>query len=171
MEGEEFRNLNHGGDSMPEKFCCRLEDGGAMWQEAGWPLRAQSSPDSDQQGNGHQFDSCKNQNSAHNQNEPGFCPTPLQKKGRCFLNFIYFLFLAALGLCCCAWAFCNCGEWGLLLVVVRGLLTVVASRCGARALGVRVSVIMAHGLSCSATCGIFLYQGSNSCSLHWQVDS
>ena len=30
---------------------------------------------------------------------------------------------------------------------------------------------MAHGLSCSAACGIFLDQGSNPCLLHWQADS
>ena len=30
---------------------------------------------------------------------------------------------------------------------------------------------MAHGLSCSAACGIFPDQGSNPCSLHWQADS
>ena len=30
---------------------------------------------------------------------------------------------------------------------------------------------MAHGLSCSATCGILLDQGLNLCPLHWQVDS
>ena len=33
------------------------------------------------------------------------------------------------------------------------------------------SVVVAHGLSCSAACGIFLDQGSNLCLLHWQVDS
>ena len=38
--------------------------------------------------------------------------------------FIY-LFLAALGLHCCAWAFSSCGERGLLLIVVRGLLIAV----------------------------------------------
>ena len=37
------------------------------------------------------------------------------------------LFLAALGLHCCAWAFSSCGEQGLLFVVVRGLLIAVAS--------------------------------------------
>ena len=45
-------------------------------------------------------------------------------------NFIYlfiYLFLAALGLRCCTWAFSSCGEQGLLFVVVRGLLMVVAS--------------------------------------------
>ena len=41
-------------------------------------------------------------------------------------KFIY-LFLAALGLCCCAWTFSSCGERGLLFVAVRGLLTAVAS--------------------------------------------
>ena len=33
------------------------------------------------------------------------------------------------------------------------------------------SVIMAHGPSCSAACGIFPDQGSNPCPLHWQADS
>ena len=30
---------------------------------------------------------------------------------------------------------------------------------------------MAHGLSCSAACGIFPDQGLNPCLLHWQADS
>ena len=34
---------------------------------------------------------------------------------------------AVLGLCCCAWAFSGCGEWGLLFIAVRGLLIAVAS--------------------------------------------
>ena len=33
------------------------------------------------------------------------------------------------------------------------------------------SVVVVHGLSCSAACGIFPDQGSNPCPLHWQVDS
>ena len=33
------------------------------------------------------------------------------------------------------------------------------------------SVAVAHGPSCSATCGIFPDQGSNPCPLHWQADS
>ena len=42
--------------------------------------------------------------------------------------YVYiYLFLAASGLHCCAWAFCSCDEWGLLFVVVRRLLIVVAS--------------------------------------------
>ena len=86
-------------------------------------------------------------------------------------------------------AFSSCGEWGLLLVAVCGLLTAVASRCGARALGMRASVVVAHGLSScgwralelrpsgcgrlsySAACGIFPDQGSNPCPLHWQAVS
>ena len=57
------------------------------------------------------------------------------------------------------------------------------SCCGAQALGMRASVVVArrlqsagsvvvaHRLSCSAACGIFPDQGSNPCPLHWQVDS
>ena len=33
------------------------------------------------------------------------------------------------------------------------------------------SVSVAHGLSCSTACAIFLDQGSNLCLLHWQMDS
>ena len=53
----------------------------------------------------------------------------LQEKFPFFsLNFFfYYLFLAALGLCCCAQAFSSCGEQGLLFVAVRGLLIAVAS--------------------------------------------
>ena len=68
-----------------------------------------------------------------------------------FLKFIYliYVFLAALGLRCCAQAFSSCGERGLLFVVVHGLLIAVASR-GAQALGARASVVVARGLS---SCG------------------
>ncbi|KAJ8796197.1 hypothetical protein J1605_018139 [Eschrichtius robustus] len=44
-------------------------------------------------------------------------------------------------------------------------------RCEARALGVRASVVVAHGPSCSMACGIFPDQGSNPCPPHWQADS
>ena len=33
------------------------------------------------------------------------------------------------------------------------------------------SVVVAHGPSCLAACGIFPDQGSNPCPLHWQADS
>ena len=54
--------------------------------------------------------------------------------------------MAALGLRCCVWTFSSCGKRGLLFLAVRGLLTVVASRCRAWALGSRASVVVAHGL-------------------------
>ena len=61
--------------------------------------------------------------------------------------------MAALGLCCCMRAFSGCGGWGLLFVVVRGLLITVASLwCGARALGTRAAVVVARGLS---SCGLW----------------
>ena len=44
-----------------------------------------------------------------------------------FLNKFIYLFLAVLGLRCCVRAFSSCSERGLLFVVVRRLLTVVAS--------------------------------------------
>ena len=75
-----------------------------------------------------------------------------------------------------------------VFVSVRGLSLVVASgghsssRCaglslsrpfllrstGSRRAG---SVVVAHGPSRSAACGIFPDQGSNPCPLHWQADS
>ena len=59
-----------------------------------------------------------------------------------FVHFYLFLFLAALGLCCCAQAILRCGSW--------------ASHCGgfsccrAWALGAQASVVVALGLS---SCG------------------
>ena len=56
-----------------------------------------------------------------------------EKKEKCRIRInhrfskIYILFLAALGLHCCARAFSSCGERGLLFVVVCGLLIAVAS--------------------------------------------
>ena len=75
-----------------------------------------------------------------------------------------------------------------VFVSVRGLSPVAASgghsssRCtglslsrplllwstGSRRAG---SVVVAHGPSYSAACGIFPDQGSNPCPLHWQADS
>ena len=43
-----------------------------------------------------------------------------------FLNINLFI-LAVLDRHCCVWAFSSCVEWGLLFVVVRGLLIAVAS--------------------------------------------
>ena len=52
-----------------------------------------------------------------------------------FLTYFIYLFLAALGLCCCVWA-SHCGGF---------------SCCRAQALGTRASVVVAHGFSC---CGL-----------------
>ena len=87
-----------------------------------------------------------------------------------FFYFIY-LFLAMLGLRFCARAFSSCGERGPLFITVRGLLTIVASLVGSTSSRRAGSVVVAHGPSCSAACGIFPDQGSNQCPLHWQADS
>ena len=82
-----------------------------------------------------------------------------------------------------------------VLVAVRGLsleavngdyssFRCVVAHCGgfscrrAQALGARASVVaymgsvvMTHGLNCSAACWIFLDQRLNLCPLHWQVNS
>ena len=55
--------------------------------------------------------------------------------------------MVALGLRCCMRAFSPFAEWELLFVAGPGLLTVVASRCGAQVLGVRASVVEAQGHS------------------------
>ena len=44
-----------------------------------------------------------------------------------FYILFYFIFLAVLGLRCCARAFSSCGKQGLLFVAAHGLLTEVAS--------------------------------------------
>ena len=86
-----------------------------------------------------------------------------------FLNFI--LFLAAVGLCCCVQA-SHCGGFSLRwLLLLRSMGSRLFSCCGARALGSRASVVMAHRLSCSVACGIFTDRGLNPCPLHWEVDS
>ena len=55
-----------------------------------------------------------------------YCFVILQSITVYFFLF-YYLFLAVLGLRCCARAFSSCGKWGLLLIGVCGLLIVVAS--------------------------------------------
>ena len=77
--------------------------------------------------------------------------------------------MTVLGLRFCARAFSSCGKWGPLFIAVRGPLTIAASLVAEhRRAG---SVVVTHGPSCSAACGIFPDQGSNPCPLHWQADS
>ena len=45
----------------------------------------------------------------------------------CFINLFIYLFLAALGLWCCAWALSSCSEQGLHFIATHRLLTAVAS--------------------------------------------
>ena len=44
-----------------------------------------------------------------------------------FFKKLIYLFLAALGLCCCVWAFSSCGKPGPLFIAVRGPFTIAAS--------------------------------------------
>ena len=91
-----------------------------------------------------------------------------------FFFFKMYLFLAVLGLCCWMQASsrASCGEQGLFSsCCVQASHCGVVSGCGARALGSWVSVVVAHGLSCPTTCGIFPDQELNLCPLPWQADS
>ena len=92
-----------------------------------------------------------------------------------FKKFIYLFIYLFLRLC---WVFVSVR--GLSLVAASGVYS--SSRCaglslswplllqstGSRRAG---SVVVAHGPSSSAACGIFPDQGSNPCPLHWQADS
>ena len=103
-----------------------------------------------------------------------------------------YLFLAALGLCCCMQALSSCREQELLRdCSAQASLCSGFSCCEARAPGhaqpsVAVapglssrgslapdtgSIVVVHRISCSTASGIFLDQGSNPCLLHRQMDS
>ena len=98
-----------------------------------------------------------------------------ENMGIVYLFFFFNLFIIYFWLC---WVFVS--VQGLSLVAVSGGHS--SSRCaglslsrplllrstGSRRAG---SVVVAHGPSCSAACGIFPDQGSNPCPLHWQADS
>ena len=87
-----------------------------------------------------------------------------------YLLFIYYLFLAVLGLRFCAKA-SSWGKQGPLFIAMHGPLTITASLVGSTGSRRAGSVVVAHGPSCSAVCGIFPDQGSNPRPLHWQADS
>ena len=88
-----------------------------------------------------------------------------------FIYLFIYLFLAVLGLCFCVRAFSSCGKRGPLFIAVRGPLTVAASLVVEHKLQSAGSVVVAHGPSCSAACGILPGQGSNPCPLPWQAES
>ena len=96
------------------------------------------------------------------------------ERGRTLRHF-FLIYLFIYG---CVWVF----------VSVRGLSLVVASggHSSSQCAGLSVSrplllrstgsrragsVVVAHGPTCSAACGIFPDQGSNPCPLQWQADS
>ena len=73
------------------------------------------------------------------------------------INLFIYLFLAALGLCCCSQAFSSCGERGLLFIAVHRPLIAVASLVAEHGLqDTRVSAVVAHGLS---SCGLRALEG------------
>ena len=84
-----------------------------------------------------------------------------------------------LGLRFYARAFSSCGKRGPLFIAVCGPLSIAASVVaehrlqtrGAQAPDAQSSVVVAHGSSCSAACGIFPEQGSNLRALHWQANA
>ena len=105
-------------------------------------------------------------------------PTAAKNKYIYFLFFIFFKFIYLFIYFWLCWVFVSVR--GLSLVVASGGLS--SSRCAGlslsrplllRSTGSRraSSVVVAHGLTCSAACGIFPDQGSNPCPLHWQADS
>ena len=100
-----------------------------------------------------------------------------------FLNNFIYLLLAVLGLHCYAGFSLVAASGGFSTCRARASHRGGFSRCGARALGgvgsgvaaprlqSTGSVLVAHGLSCLAACGIFPHYGSNPCLLHWQENS
>ena len=91
------------------------------------------------------------------------------------LHFFFLIYFYFFWLC---WVFVS--VQGLPLVAASGghsslwctglslLWPLLLQSTGSRRTG---SVVVAHGPSFSAACGIFPDQGSNPCPLHWQVDS
>ena len=75
--------------------------------------------------------------------------------------FFFFLKVYLFWLPGCEPAFSSCSEWGLLFVVVLGLLTTVTPLISVHRLWSAGSVVMAHELSCSEACGIFPEQDWN----------
>ena len=95
-----------------------------------------------------------------------------------FFNFKKILSLVTLGLHCCTWAFCSCGEQGLLsscgvqLSHCGDLCSAGSRGSGFSSCSCRVDWAPEHSLSsCPMACGIFPDQGSKLCPLHWQVNS
>ena len=79
--------------------------------------------------------------------------------------FLNYNFLAALGLHCFTKFSLVVASGGYSLVAVHRLLIAVASLAAEHGLqSTQSSVVVAYGLSCLVTCGIFLDQGLNPAS-------
>ena len=88
------------------------------------------------------------------------------------MAYLLILFLAALGLHCCTWAFSSCNAlWLFSSCGVWASHWDGFSYSGALALEYSGSEAVAHGLSHPVAWGIFQDQGSNPCPLHLQADS
>ena len=71
------------------------------------------------------------------------------------LNYLIYLFLAVLALCCCVWPFSSCGERGATLHCdARASHCSVFSCCRAWALGAWASVVAARGFSSCGSWGL-----------------
>ena len=92
-------------------------------------------------------------------------------RGKDFLFIYLFIYFWLCWVFVCARAFSSCGGGGHSSLRCTGLSLSrphLLRGTSSRRAG---SVVVAHGLSCSAACGIFPDQGSNPCALHWQADS
>ena len=124
--------------------------GGCMWvgtRSSKWPLILSS------------FHITVDLTPASQEMSPSSCLAFFFFKHLCIYFGVHWVFTAAHGI------FFSCGEWGLL-----SSCSVQASHCmvslvRSMALGHMGSEIVAHGLSCSEACGIFLDQASNLCPL------
>ena len=94
--------------------------------------------------------------------------------------FVFPVFLAVLGVCRCAWAFCTCRGRGLLSAAVPGPVFVGAALAAERRVQVRGllrgchvgSAAVAHGLSTTRFIVVaheLIF--TNLGPLHWHVDS
>ena len=90
---------------------------------------------------------------------------PLFKNYLFIYLWLCWVFISVQGLSPVAASGGHSSSWcaGLLLSWPLLLRSTVSRRAG--------SVVVAHGPSCSAACGILPDQGPNPCPLHWQADS
>ena len=92
----------------------------------------------------------------------------------CSIQMIWVLWLFCFNLFWLSWGFvAACGPSLVAVSMSISILRVwwLLLLQGKWAPGQMGSVVVMHGCSCLAACGIFLDQGLNPCPLHWQADS